>query len=59
MQKDIKMHERNKDEMLGVQVVLWGVCIEKRMKWALGYGTGSDPGSGPGNRTGSGDIYRV
>ena len=30
MQKDIKMHERNKDEMLGVQVVLWGALYVKR-----------------------------
>jgi len=58
MQKDIKMHERNKDEMLGVQVVLWGVLYVKRKgkKRLLGLreGTGSDPGSDPGkpNRSG-------
>jgi len=25
VQKEIKMHERNKNEMQGVQAVLWGV----------------------------------
>jgi len=35
-----------------------GVESEIR-KLGSGWGTGSDPGSGPGNRTGSGDIYRV
>jgi len=45
--------EKNKDEMQGVQAVLWGVCIEIRelgSEWGNRFG--SDPGSDPGTRTG-------
>jgi len=45
---------------VGGAVVIQGVPKSKRKKIGLRFGgTGSDPGSGPGNRTSSGDIKRL